>query len=267
MIYRPAFFTENPDDPREVAKSLSAQPTFENYLVSNDNRVAAETARQVSQNLGQAYNPLLIAGEIGLGKTHLLNATGHAALKLNPGARVYYTTLEGFTRDLVHGIREQRMEDFRRFYRSLDLWLVDDLEFLAGKDHTQEEFLHTFDDLVHQQRQIVIASHSLPQEISGLDDRLRSRLVGGVIIHLQRPDTEARMNFLQSKMKNKPLKFSPEVVNLLATSIPGNYSELEGAFNSLLVYAQGIKSELTGEEARKALEDLKFTSGQPSLSE
>ena len=262
MNYRPAFLTENPD---EAPNGLNPQRNFENFFSGGENEVAAQTARQISRQPGQGYNPFLIVGGHGLGKTHLLNATGQAALALNPALKVRYTTSEGFVRDLIHGIREQRMESFRDYYRSLDLWLVDDIHFLAGKEQSQEEFLHTFNELVHNGRQIVVASRHFPQELTNLSESLHSRLVSGVVTRLQAPGMGVRLTFLETRNQVKPVRLAPEVLTLLAEVVPGNFGELEGALNSLAAYAGNAKTPLTRETAAGLLEDLKFSAEAPSV--
>lgn len=255
MVYKPAFLSENPD---EAPNGLSPKLTFENFISGGENEVAVQAARQISEKPGQGYNPLLIVGGYGLGKTHLLNATGLAALGLNPTLKVRYTTLEGFVRDLIHAIREQCMERFRFYYRNLDLWLVDEIEFLDGKDQTQEEFLYTFNELIHNGGQIVIASRRFPREMPNLPESLQSRLISGAVTRLQPPGMDMRLTFLENRNIANPVRLAPEVLTLLAEAVPGNFTELEGALNSLAVYARNTKTPLTRETAAALLEDLKF---------
>jgi chromosomal replication initiator protein len=259
-MYRPAFLNENP---AEFQSGLNSNFSFETFF-SGEDAVAAITARQLSQQPGQGYNPLLLVGGNGLGKTHLLNALGNAALKQNPALRVRYTTSEGFVRDLIHAIREQRMENFRDFYRNLDLWLVDDIDFLAGKEQSSEEFLHTFNELAQNGKRLVVAARRFPREMPSLAESLRSRLVSGVVTRLVAPDLAARLAFLEGRNEVQPVRLAPEVLSLLAEAGPGNFGELEGALNSLVVYAGHSKTPLTREAAAGLLDDLKFHSGEPA---
>ena len=259
-MYQPAFLNENP---AEIQSGLNSQITFESFF-TGESEVAAITARQVSRQPGHGYNPLLIVGGNGLGKTHLLNATGNAALQHNSALKVRYTTSEGFVRDLIHAIREQRMESFRYFYRSLDLWLVDDIDFLAGKEQSSEEFLHTFNELVQNGKQIVVASRRFPREMPNLAESLRSRLAGGVVTRLVLPGLDTRVAFLEDRNQTQQVRLAPEVLGLLAETGPGNFGELEGALNSLVVYAGAAKTPLNRETAAKLLEELKLHSGEPA---
>lgn len=242
---------------------LSPRYTFDNFIVGNSNRLAHAAALAVAQRPAQAYNPLFLHGGVGLGKTHLLHAVGH--LPANKGLQVLYVSSEAFTNDLINSIRNGTSEDFRAKYRSLDVLLIDDIQFIAGKEGTQEEFFHTFNALHSQNKQVVISSDRPPKAIPTLEERLRSRFEWGLIADIQPPDLETRVAILRSKAESQPLPVPTEVIDYLAHKIQSNIRELEGALNRLVAYAQMISAAVTLDTAATALKEMSPPSDPPSL--
>jgi chromosomal replication initiator protein len=212
----------------------------------------------------QAYNPLFLYGGVGLGKTHLLHAIGHPPLRR--GMRVLYVSAETFTNDLINSIRTQSTEEFRQKYRYIDLLLIDDIQFIAGKESTQEEFFHTFNTLHAADKQIVISSDRPPKAFLTLEERLRSRFEWGLIADIQPPDLETRIAILRSKAASQPLPVPSEVIDLLAHKIQSNIRQLEGSLNRVVAYARLMGSPLTVELASSALKDIS-PQRVPSLQE
>ena len=241
-----------------IPTELNSRYTFENFSVGASNRVAHAVSRQVVENLGQLYNPLFLAGGYGLGKTHLLQAIGNAAVHQNPALTVRYVTAERFTNELIESIKQVKVLTFRQKYRSTDLLLLDNLEYLSGKEQTQDELLYTLESLMQDNRQVVIASDRLPGATPFLSEHLLSRLQGGVIANIVAPDEALRLAFLQAKAANQPV--SPEVLALIAQKVSGSISKLEGALNSLLAYARHTNAELTTEAAGQLLDSMLFSS-------
>jgi len=229
--------------------------TFDSFVVSPCNRLAFAAAQGVAQKPGQSsYNPLYIYGGVGLGKTHLLNAIGNAAMVR--GTNVLYVSAEQFTNEFVNALRERRTEDFRNKYRSVEMLLIDDIQFLSGKEQTEESFFHIFNELRHTDRQIALTSNCPPHNIPLIEERLRSRLEWGLSTGIQQPDFETRVAILSDKAAKEGVQLSPDVLEMMAQHIQQNIRELEGSLNRVLAYARLLKTMITPELAREALEDI-----------
>ncbi len=234
---------------------LNPRYTFDTFVVGGSNRFAHAAALAVARRLTTAYNPLFLYGGVGLGKTHLLHAIGNLAVE-HGGIRSVYVSSETFTNDLITSIREQKTAAFRARYRSIDLLLIDDIQFLAGKEGTQEEFFHTFNTLHEAGKQIVVSSDRPPRAILSMEDRLRSRLEWGLIADIQPPDLETRMAILASKADSHAVTVPAEVSELIARKIPSNIRELEGALKRVLAFAALNNLPLTADTAVRALADI-----------
>lgn len=257
---------EEPSLPSPPLSSLSLNPryTFETFIVGNSNRLAHAAAYAVAHKPAEAYNPLFLYGGVGLGKTHLLHAIGQVPLTKN--LRVLYISSETFTNDLINSIRNQTTEEFRLKYRHIDLLLVDDIQFIAGKESTQEEFFHTFNTLHSANKQIVISSDRPPKAMLTLEARLRSRFEGGLTADIQPPDLETRTAILRFKAESQPCPIPADVIDFLAHKFQSNIRELEGALNRVVAYASMMASPLTVETAEAALQDI-TPHRPPSLEE
>jgi chromosomal replication initiator protein len=245
---------------------LNPRYIFENYIAGSSNRFAHAAALAVADGPGTQYNPLYIWGGVGLGKTHLLHAIGHRALKRNQGMVVTYVSSETFTNDLINSLRTQRMEDFRDRYRSIDLLMIDDIQFIGGKDSTQEEFFHTFNSLHQAGKQVVISSDKPPKAIAGLVERLRSRFEGGLIADVQLPDYEMRTAILRARGEEIGRKLPDDLVEYVAQRDQSNIRELEGGLNKVLAYAMMAAKPLTVETAIEALTDASLTARRGSIT-
>jgi len=237
-----------------VPLRLNPRYTFETFVVGRSNRLAHAAALAVADAPGQFHNPLFIYGGVGLGKTHLLQAIGHRTA--GSGCRVLYVSAEQFTNDFVSALRERRTEEFRGRYRSLDVLLIDDIQFIAGKEQTQEEFFHTFNDLYGAGRQVVLSSDRLPSNLHPLEDRLRSRFESGLIVDIQPPEFEERVAILQAKAALHGVEVPVAVLELLAQRFQNNIRELEGSLNRVITYARVNGLPITLEVAAKALHDV-----------
>jgi chromosomal replication initiator protein len=249
---------------RTGAPKLNRKYTFSSFIVGSSNRLAHAAALGVAENPGNSYNPLFVYSGVGLGKTHLLHAIGWEAIRVRP--RVMYVTAEQFTNEFISAIRERRSEDFRDKYRSVDVLLLDDIQFIAGKEQTQEGLFHTFNALHTGNSQIVISCDRPPKSLTLLEDRLRSRFEWGLIVDMQPPDLETRIAILQMKAEEQKTVVPPEVLNSIARRIQKNIRELEGALNRVLAYARLTQSPLTVELATQALADISSDSHKRTLT-
>ena len=234
--------------------SLNPKYTFETFIVGKSNQLAHAAALAVAEHPAESYNPLFLYGGTGLGKTHLLHALGQHTL--TKGRRVMYVSSETFTNDLVNAIRNQTTNEFRRVYREVDLLLIDDVQFIGGKESTQEEFFHTFNHLYSANKQIVISSDRHPRAIPTLEDRVRSRFEGGMITDIQPPDFEMRIAILRTKADALAVRVPDDVVDFIARKVQSNIRELEGALTRVIGYARLMSAPLTVELATTVLQDI-----------
>src|ERR1700691_635076 len=231
-----------------VEHQLNPRYLFETFIVGASNQFAHAAALAVAEDPSRAYNPLFLYGGVGMGKTHLMQAVGHQIKKRNPAVRLTYISAEKFTNEVINSLRFDRMLSFRERFRSVDVLLVDDIQFIAGKERTQEEFFHTFNALYELQRQIVVSSDCLPKEISAIEERLRSRFEWGLIADIQPPDLETKIAILQKRADSEHFMLADEVAEYIARSIKSNVRELEGALTRLMAY-----TALTGTAVRLAM--------------
>jgi chromosomal replication initiator protein len=241
---------------RNEATFLNPKYTFETFVVGRSNQFVHAGCLAVGEQLSKAYNPLFIYGGVGLGKTHLLHAIGHLVLRRNGRLRLSYVSSEKFTNDLINAIRFDSTVEFRNRYRSLDLLLIDDIQFIAGKERTQEEFFHTFNELYDSTKQIVISSDSLPREIPTLEERLRSRFEWGLIADIQPPDLETKAAILRKKAQAEAVRLPDEVSLFIAKNVQSNIRELEGSLVRLIAYASLTGREISLELAQETLKEL-----------
>ena len=242
--------------PMEEASMLNPRYTFDSFIVGKSNQLAHAAARAVAERPAAAYNPLFLYGGVGLGKTHLLHAIGHDVMRRFPGIKVLYVSSEKFTNDLINAIRDQRNENFRAMYRSADVLLIDDIQFIAGKESTQEEFFHTFNALHGANKQIVLTSDRPPKAILTLEERLRSRFEWGLIADIQPPDVETRIAILRAKAESVAVSVPMEVIDFIARKVQSNIRELEGALNRIIAYAQLNSAPISVDLAAASLNDL-----------
>ncbi len=248
------------------ASPLNPRYMFEYFIVGSGNRLAHAASLAVADSPGHAYNPLFLYGGVGLGKTHLLHAIGHQAMQRFGNVRVLYVSSEKFTNDMINAIRENTNEEFRNRYRHIDILLIDDIQFIAGKESTQEEFFHTFNALHSSGKQIVISSDRPPRAILTLSDRLRSRFEGGLIADIQPPDLETRIAILRAKGESQQIPVPTEVTDYVARQVVSNIRELEGALNRVIAYAMLNQKPLTVEVAAQALNDLALNTRRRTIT-
>jgi len=235
---------------------LVADFTFDNFVVGSSNKFAHAAAMAVSRNPGMIYNPLFIYGNSGLGKTHLLLAIGQHIHETMPGKKIVYTKSEEFTTELIRSIREGSTEEFRQRYRSADLLLMDDIQFISGKNSTQEEFFHTFNTLYLAGKQIVVTSDRPPMEMRTLEDRIRTRLEGGLMADVQPPDLETRMAITRNKASLLGMTLPDPVVEYVAGNITSNIRQLEGVVKRLTAYKEILDDEITVDSVKRAIKDV-----------
>jgi chromosomal replication initiator protein len=235
---------------------LNKHFTFEQFVQGNSNQLARAAALQVAENPGEAYNPLFIYGGVGLGKTHLMHAVGHEVLRVNPRAKVLYLHSERFVAEMVKALQMNKIDEFKRRYRSLDLLLIDDIQFFAGKERSQEEFFHTFNALFEGQKQVILTSDKFPKEIDGVEERLKSRFGWGLTVAVEPPELETRVAILMSKAEQMGIDIPPEVAFFMAKRIRSNVRELEGALRRVLANARFTGKPVTMELTQEALRDL-----------
>ena len=235
---------------------LNPRYTFDTFVVGGNNEFARAAALAVAENPGEIYNPLFIYGGVGLGKTHLMHSIAHFVLSQNPDTKVLYVTSEKFTNELIDAIQKKTTTQFREKYRSIDILLIDDIQFIIGKESTQEEFFHTFNTLHESKRQIIISSDRPPKEMLTLEDRLRSRFEHGLMADIQPPDYETRMAILKKKEELDGNRIDNEVLKYIANNIKSNIRELEGALTKIVAFSKLKKRELNVELAEEALKDI-----------
>ena len=239
--------------------NLNPKYTFDTFVVGSNNKFAHAASLAVAESPGEIYNPLFLYGGVGLGKTHLMHSIAHFILQKNPSSRILYVTSEEFTNELIETIRNgnnSAMSKFREKYRNIDVLLVDDIQFIIGKESTQEEFFHTFNSLHSAKKQIIISSDKPPKDMEILEERFRSRFEWGLIADITLPDYETRMAILHKKEELEGYNISEEVINYIATNINSNIRELEGAFNKVMASSKLEKKEVTLELAEQALKDI-----------
>ena len=240
----------------EMSSTLNPKYTFNSFVIGNSNRFAHAASLAVAEAPAKAYNPLFIYGGVGLGKTHLMHAIGHYILQNNPKSKVVYVTSEKFTNELINSIKDDKNEEFRNKYRNVDVLLIDDIQFIAGKERTQEEFFHTFNTLHEANKQIILSSDRPPKEIPTLEDRLRSRFEWGLITDIQPPDFETRIAILKKKADVDNLNIDNEVMVYIANKIKSNIRELEGALIRVVAYSSLTNKQINVNLAAEALKDI-----------
>lgn len=258
----------NQPSPVEVVKDTTPVPnvykntnvrdkyTFDNFVEGKSNQLARAAASQVADNPGSAYNPLFIYGGTGLGKTHLLHAVGNGILLNNPKAKIAYMHSERFVQDMVKALQNNAIEKFKQYYRSVDALLIDDIQFFANKERTQEEFFHTFNALLEGNQQIILTSDRYPKEIEGVEDRLKSRFGWGLTLAIEPPELETRVAILKKKAQASHINLADEVAFFIAKRLRSNVRELEGALNRVIANANFTGRQITIDFVREALKDL-----------
>ena len=235
---------------------LNPKYTFDTFVIGNGNRLAHAASVAVAEAPAQAYNPLFLYGGVGLGKTHLMHAIGHYILTQNPASKVLYVSSEKFTNELINAIKDDRNEEFRSRYRNIDVLLIDDIQFIGGKERTQEEFFHTFNALYEANKQIIISSDRPPKEITTLEDRLRSRFEWGLTADIQSPDLETRIAILRKKAQLENIVIPDEVLTFIADKVISNIRELEGALNRVIAYSSLTETEVSVHLCAEALKEI-----------
>lgn len=251
---------------RAAVSSLNPKYTFDNFVVGNSNMLAHSASLAVAEAPGEMYNPLFIYGDVGLGKTHLMQSIGHFVLKQNPQAKVLYVTCEKFINEMIDSIRKNTNVEFREKYRYVDLLLIDDIQFIQKKEGTQKEFFHTFSALYEAKKQIVIASDRPPKDIDNLDDRLRSRFSSGLVVDIGLPDYETRVAILHKKEESEGYNIDNEVIGYIATNIKSNIRELEGALNKVVATSRLMRVPIDLAMAQNALQDIITPEAAPVAS-
>ncbi len=240
----------------QFTNNLNRNFTFDNFIQGKSNQLARAAALQVAQQPGEAYNPMFIYGGVGLGKTHLMHAIGNQILAHNSNARVVYLHSERFVADMVKALQNNMIDQFKRHYRSLNALLIDDIQFFAGKDRSQEEFFHTFNALLEDQQQVIMTSDRYPKEVDGLEERLKSRFGWGLTVAIEPPELETRVAILNNKAEQSGIELPQEVSFFIAKRIRSNIRELEGALRRVIANARFTGSPITIDFARDSLRDL-----------
>lgn len=238
------------------AAQLNPRYTFDSFVIGNSNRFAHAASLAVAESPAKAYNPLFLYGGVGLGKTHLMHAIGHFITKRSPLQKVLYVSSERFTNELINAIKDDKNEQFRAKYRNIDILLIDDVQFIAGKERTQEEFFHTFNSLYEANKQIIMSSDRPPRDMTTLEERLRSRFEWGLTADIQPPDLETRIAILQKKAQLESMVIPNDVMVFIADNIASNIRELEGALNKVVAYSALTDTEVNLETATEALKEM-----------
>ncbi|MBP0598986.1 chromosomal replication initiator protein DnaA [Herbaspirillum sp. LeCh32-8] len=242
--------------PRQEQSRINPVLTFDNLVTGKANQLARAAATQVANNPGTSYNPLFLYGGVGLGKTHIIHAIGNQVLVDNPGAKIRYIHAEQYVRDVVTAYQRKGFDDFKRYYHSLDLLLIDDIQFFGGKSRTQEEFFYAFEALIAAKKQIIITSDTYPKEISGMDDRLISRFDSGLTVAIEPPELEMRVAILMKKAAAEDVVLSDDVAFFVGKHLRSNVRELEGALRKILAYSRFHNRDITIDVVKEALKDL-----------
>jgi len=257
--FRVLFAVESAPEPqrrRSVGEAFNPRYTFKTFVVGNSNQFAHAAAKSISDRPAESYNPLFLYAGVGLGKTHLLHAIGHKILRKHPNLQVMYLPAEQFVNELISSLRFNRMPEFRERYRSIDVLMVDDIQFLANKERTQEEFFHTFNTLYTRQKQIILSSDSSPRDIQDLEERLRSRFEWGLIADIQPPDLETKIAILRRKADHENFPLPDDVALFIASQVKSNIRELEGRLNRVIAFASLTAKPITLELAKETLKDI-----------
>lgn len=257
----PAFAKEVREEPAKYftakyGSMFNSKYTFDSFVVGSSNNFAYAISQAVTKNPGNLHNPVFIYGGVGLGKTHLIQAIGHEIIKNNPKAKIAYLSSESFTNEFIDSIKDKKAEIFRAKYRKMDLLLIDDVQFFAKKEQTQEEFFHTFNELYQQKKQIVLTSDTSPDKINGLEERLASRFSQGIVVDIQPPDLETRTAILKNCAKHTMVAVPDDVIMYLAQGVTSNIRALEGAFNSVLAFAGVMNKPIDKDLVDQVLKDM-----------
>ena len=242
--------------PRREQSRVNTELTFDSFVTGKANQLARAAAIQVANNPGVSYNPLFFYGGVGLGKTHLIHAIGNQVMADQPGARIRYIHAEQYVRDVVTAYQRKGFDDFKHYYHSLDMLLIDDIQFFGGKSRTQEEFFYAFEALIAAKKQIIITSDTYPKEITGMDDRLISRFDSGLTVAIEPPELEMRVAILLKKAQSEGVTFSDDVAFFVAKHLRSNVRELEGALRKILAYSRFHGKDITIDVVKEALKDL-----------
>lgn len=253
---------------RDLASDNKLNPrySFESFIVGKGNELAHAASIAVAENPGTKYNPLFVYGGVGLGKTHLIQAVGHEVVKRNPSAKILYSTCEKFTNEFIHAVKSGQGKEFKDTYRNVDVLLIDDIQFLTGRDGTQEEFFHTFNALHQANKQIILTSDRPPKQIPALEHRLISRFEWGMTVDISSPDFETRIAILETKCKERSYELDAEIIRYIATVIQSNVRELEGALNKIIAFNQFKNTRPTLDNAKQLLSSFGPTQGKKSIT-